>query len=63
MFAYYKTKGISLLEKLDELYSTYGYSMNTLHSFEFEGASGFDKMQDIMKKFREGLEVIGAKKV
>ena len=25
MFAYYKTHGISLLEKLDELYKTYGY--------------------------------------
>lgn len=63
MFAYYKTKGISLIDKLEELYSIYGYSLNTLHSFEFEGASGFEKMQNIMAKFREGISVIGGRKV
>ena len=34
MFSYYATKGISLLDKLDELYKTYGYCLNTLHSYE-----------------------------
>lgn len=63
MFSYYKTQGISLLEKLEELYRTYGYCMNTLHSYEFEGSSGFTKMQDIMAKFHEGVEAIGPKKV
>lgn len=52
MFAYYKTRGISLLDKLNQLYVEYGYCLNTLHSFEFDGAVGFDKMQDIMKAFR-----------
>ena len=33
MFAYYKTKGITMLEKLDELYRTHGYTYNTLYSF------------------------------
>ncbi len=32
MFAYYKTRGVSLLDKLSELYDTYGYCLNTLHS-------------------------------
>lgn len=63
MFAYYKTRGITLLEKLDELYSVYGYYMNTLHSYEFDGAAGFVKMQRIMNKFREGEDNIGGKKV
>lgn len=63
MFAYYKTKGISLLEKLDELYKTYGYRLNTLHSYEFDGESGFHKMQDIMKKFHAGMDQFGGKKV
>jgi phosphoglucomutase len=63
MFAYYKTKGISLLEKLDELYKTYGYRLNTLHSYEFDGESGFHKMQDIMKKFHAGVDEFGDKKV
>ena len=52
MFAYYKSKGISLLDKLDELYRTYGYQINSLQSYEFDGSSGFKKMQDIMTNFR-----------
>lgn len=63
MFAYYKTHGISLLDKLEELYKEFGYCLNTLHSYEFEGSAGFEKMQGIMAKFREGLESIGSKKI
>lgn len=63
MFSYYKTKGISLLEKLDEIYKEYGYCLNTLHSYEFDGAAGFTKMQEIMKEFHKGLDMIGGKKV
>lgn len=63
MFSFYKTKGISLLDKLNEIYKKYGYCLNTLYSFEFDGAAGFTKMQDIMKEFHKGLDVIGGKKV
>lgn len=63
MFAYYKTHGISLLEKLDELYRTYGYRLNTLHSYKFEGESGADKMDMIMEKFHTGVNEFGGKKV
>lgn len=63
MFAYYASKGISLLDKLQELYEIYGYRLNTLHSYEFEGSSGFKKMQEIMAEFRNGLDTIGPKKV
>lgn len=63
MFAYYKSHGVSLLEKLDELYRTYGYRLNTLHSYEFDGESGFHKMQGIMKKFHEGVGEFGGKNV
>jgi phosphoglucomutase len=69
MFAYYATRGISLLDKLNELYAQYGYCLNTLYSYEFDGAAGFAKMQDIMKLFRErvgnGLPVeqLGQKKI
>ena len=63
MFAYYKTHGVSLLDKLDELYRTYGYRLNTLHSYEFDGSAGFAKMQDIMKKFHAGVEKFGNRKV
>lgn len=63
MFAYYKTQGISLLEKLDEIYAKFGYCLNTLHSYEFEGAAGFDKMQNIMKSFRGEITEFAGKKV
>lgn len=64
MFCYYKTRGINLLDKLQELYDTYGYCLNTLYSYEFEGAAGFAKMQEIMKAFRtEKIDTIGGQKV
>jgi phosphoglucomutase len=63
MFAYYKTKGISLLDKLNELYAKYGYCLNTLHSYEFDGAAGFDKMQNIMQAFRQTVGSFGGKRV
>ena len=56
-------KGISLLDKLDELYKTYGYCLNTLHSYEFDGSAGFAKMQSIMQAFRGDIMEFGGKKV
>ena len=63
MFAWYRKQGVSLLDKLAELYRTYGYCLNTLHSYTFEGSAGFEKMQNIMRSFREGIEEIGGKRV
>ena len=64
MFCYYKTRGINLLDKLQELYDTYGYCMNTLYSYEFDGAAGFARMQEIMQAFRtEKIDTIGGQKV
>ena len=63
MFAYYATQGIGLVDKLNELYNEFGYCLNTLHSYEFEGSAGFAEMQKIMRKLRTGLEYIGPKKV
>lgn len=59
MFAYYKTRGISLLDKLEELYAKYGYCLNTLHSYEFEGSAGLEKMQKIMESMRNDMPEIG----
>ncbi len=58
MFAYYRTRGISLLEKLNELYATYGYCLNTLHSYEFEGQDGMLTMQRVMAHFRAGVTAL-----
>lgn len=63
MFSYYMTRGISLLDKLEELYRIYGYCLNTLHSYEFDGSVGFAKMQSIMQVFRGDIKKIGGKKV
>ena len=64
MFCYYKTRGISLLDKLDELYKRHGYCLNTLHSYQFEGAAGFAKMKEIMKDFQTaGITEFGGRKV
>ena len=61
MFSYYATQGISLLDKLNELFDKYGYCLNTLHSYEFDGSVGFEKMQQIMETFHE--EVGEGKKI
>ena len=63
MFAYYKSKGVSLLDKLSELYDTYGYYKNVTHSFEFEGIAGVQKMKDVMAKFRSGDVDFAGRKV
>lgn len=63
MFAYYSTQGIGLLEKLNQIYEKFGFCLNTLHSFEFEGHAGFTKMRNIMEKFREGICGLGNKKI
>ena len=54
---------MSLLDKLNEIYAKYGDCLNTLHSFEFDGAAGFTRMQEIMAEFHKGLESVGGKKV
>ncbi|WP_179394554.1 phospho-sugar mutase [Lacticaseibacillus absianus] len=62
MFAYYKTRGLTLLDKLAALYSRYGYYLNTLHSFEFDGAAGVARMNDIMARLRQtGLSQLAGK--
>lgn len=64
MFAFYKTRGLSLVEVLKRLYDKYGYCLNTLHSYTFEGAEGFQKMQQLMCKLRENpIKSIASKKV
>ncbi|MCQ2412670.1 MAG: phospho-sugar mutase [Sphaerochaetaceae bacterium] len=63
MFAYYKTRGISIVDKLNELYKTYGYCQCTTRSYEFPGSTGLAKMANIMEKFRAGVEEFGGRKV
>lgn len=52
MAAYYKTKGKTLIDVMNELYDEFGYYCNTVQSYTFEGASGMQKMADIMDGLR-----------
>ena len=61
MFAWYFKRGISLLDRLNQLYAEYGYCLNTLHSFTFEGSAGMQKMAGIMQAFRGGITGFGGK--
>lgn len=63
MFAYYKTRNISLIDKLEEIYKEFGYYQTSLQSYEFPGSNGFEKMQSIMKSLREKplVEIAGNK--
>lgn len=63
MFAYYRTRGINFPGKLEELYRTYGYCLNTLHSYEFPGSSGMAEMLGIMESFRKRWDRIGPGRV
>ena len=60
MFAYYKSHGISLIQKLDELYKKFGFYLNKLDNYQFEGAEGFTKMNQIMDSFRKRIDKIGS---
>lgn len=59
MAAYYKKQEVSLANKLSELYKKYGYSLNKLLSYTFEGEVGMEKMQDFMKSMREAGSAFG----
>ena len=50
MVAYFKTKGLNLLQVLDELYKEFGYYKNLQHSITCEGISGMEDMKKAMNK-------------
>ena len=63
MFAYYKSSGLSLTERLNEIYSEFGYRLDVLKSYTFEGVEGFSQMQKLMACLRNGINCIGDAKV
>ena len=52
MAAYYRTKGISMMQARENLYKKYGVYVHAQHSFTFEGESGMIRMQNIMEHLR-----------
>lgn len=52
MAAFYRTKGVSLLQAREEMYKKYGNYVHTQKSFTCEGASGMERMKEIMTGLR-----------
>lgn len=53
MAAYYRTKGISMIQARNALYEKYGVFCHKQQSFQFEGESGMVKMDTLMNSLRE----------
>jgi phosphoglucomutase len=51
--AFYKSKGISLYEALQNLYKEYGYYMESLTSYKLEGIEGSKKISQTIDLLRE----------
>ena len=49
---HYKLQGITLVDRLNELYAKYGDFKTALLTYEFPGVEGMQKIQDLMAKFR-----------
>lgn len=60
MYAYYKSKNISLIDRLNELYEEFGYCLNVQHSLTFDGAKGQVKIEKIMDGVRYVLQRLGS---
>ncbi|MCF6466679.1 phospho-sugar mutase [Clostridium sp. Cult2] len=53
MAAFYKKKGKTLLDRLEELYEKHGYYLEKLISIVLEGVEGKERINRIMDSFRE----------
>ena len=53
MAAYYRSIGSSVNKALNEIYAKFGYCLNKVDSYEFEGLSGMEKMKNIMQSLRD----------
>lgn len=64
MAAFYRTKGVSLIEARKRMYDEYGVYFNKLENFTCEGASGMQRMKEIMTSLRENApKTIGGMQV
>ncbi len=64
MAAYYKQRGKTLVDVLEEIYKEFGYYLEDLFSIELEGLEGSKRIERIMEDFRnEPIEKIGSIKL
>lgn len=53
MTGYYKKQGKSLLDRMEEIYSEYGYFEESLYSITMKGQEGRAKIEKLMNVFRD----------
>ena len=53
MASYYKHQGLSLIDKLNQLYDKYGYYKHLVNTYEFAGASGNKRMKELLNELRQ----------
>ncbi len=64
MAAFYRTKGISLIKARENMYNKYGVYQHSQKSFICEGATGMQRMAELMKMLRSNTpKEIGGLKV
>ncbi|MBE6032802.1 MAG: phospho-sugar mutase [Clostridiales bacterium] len=63
MAAWYKEKSLSLVQALNALYEEHGYYKNEVSEYSFPGASGMEKMTEILADLRKNppKEIFGAR--
>ena len=62
--AYYKANGMSLWDKMKEMYERYGYWKDGVESFELKGKEGIEKIQNTLAMLRANIpETIDGYKV
>ena len=52
MAAWYKNRGMTLVDGLNEIYAEYGYYLDHLDSYTLKGKDGAEKIQQLMVYFR-----------
>jgi phosphoglucomutase len=52
MTAYYKSKGMTLIDALNSMYTRHGVYFETLHTLTLPGKEGADKIKDMMNRLR-----------
>ncbi|NLM10456.1 MAG: phospho-sugar mutase [Clostridiaceae bacterium] len=55
MFAWYKSRGLTLFDALIGIYEKYGYAKEALDSFTLEGKEGVEKIQNAMMLLRKEI--------
>ena len=63
MAAYYKARGITLPDRLEEIYRQFGYCREFQRSYPFPGTAGMETMGKIVDHFRNEAEEVGGLRI